>query len=228
MPLLLRNEPRPLLLWTLILACILLLMTTNAVRTEVLNLDRSSEEEKERSKDGKSVLMAMAIAQDLLKKKKELAVCKDENARLVEQGPAANQPVDDSQSLVHVDESQGRRGAMAGCISQGGSGCNTAFTFASGNRAGNSEDDEDDLAEIESKRKGGNHEAGCGCNHKGKGGNHEAGFRCNHEEYCALRWGPGRVAAMLKSQTKQEQSPEQALGMSRRPQQGQVLSTEWS
>ena len=171
MPLLLRNRPRPLLLWTLILACILL-MTTNAVRMEVLNLDQSSEEEN--SKNGTSALMAMAIVQALLKKKQELAVCKDENARLVEQGPAANQPVDDSQSLVQVDESQGRRGGMAGCISQGGmkltrssnsilltshffhaGGCNTAFTIASGNRAGNSERAlaevrEGDLAEIKS------------------------------------------------------------------------------
>jgi len=130
-------------------------MTTHAVRTEVSNLDRSSEEEEEESsieessKDGTSALMAMAIGQALLKKKKELAVCNNQIARLVEQGPAANQPVDDSQSLVQVEESQGRRGAMAGCMSQGG-GCNKAFTIASGNRAGNSEDDEDDLAEIES------------------------------------------------------------------------------
>ena len=138
-------------------------MTASAARTEVLNLDRSAEEEKERSKeenskDGTLSLMAMAIAQALLIKKQQLAVYKDENARLVEQGPAANQPADDSQSLVQVDESQGRRGAMAGCMSQGGTkltrssnsilltphffhagGCNEAFTIASGNRAGNSE-----------------------------------------------------------------------------------------
>jgi len=96
----------PLLLWTLFLTCILLLMTASAARMEVLNLDRSSEEEeKENSKDGTSALMAMAIGQ-----------------ALVEQGPAAaaNQPVDGSESLVQVGESQGRRGAMAGCISQGG------------------------------------------------------------------------------------------------------------
>jgi len=135
MPHMLHNGPSPLLLWTLFLACILMLVTTNAARMEVLNLDRSSEDEKERSKDGTCALMAMAIGQA----KKELAVCNKEIARLVEQGPATNQPVDGSESLVQVDESQGRRGAMAGCISQGGSGCNTAFTIASGNRAGNSE-----------------------------------------------------------------------------------------
>jgi len=123
-------------------------MTASAARMEVWNLDKTFEEEKENSKDGTSALMAMAIGQALLKKKK-LAVYKD-----VEQGPAANHPVDDSQSLVQVDESQGRRGAMAGCMSQGG-GCNTAFTFASGNRAGNSERAlaevrEGDLAEIKS------------------------------------------------------------------------------
>jgi len=132
------------------LACILLLVTTNAVRMEVLNLDRSSEEGK--PKDGTSALMAMAIGQALRGKEKELAVLKNEIARLVEQCPAANQPADGSESLVQVDESQGRRGGMAGCISQGG-GCNEAFTIASGNRAGNSEDDEDDLAEIESSAK---------------------------------------------------------------------------
>jgi len=142
----------PLLLWTLFLTCILLLMTASAARMEVLNLDRSSEEEeKENSKDGTSALMAMAIGQ-----------------ALVEQGPAAaaNQPVDGSESLVQVGESQGRRGAMAGCISQGGSGCDTAFTIAPGNRAGNSERalaeaaatvtrkaGEGDLAEIESSTK---------------------------------------------------------------------------
>ena len=137
-------------------------------------------------------------------------------------------------------------------------GCRRAFTIASGNRAGNSEDDEDDLAEIESSAKKKTTKLALDATTKAKeettklasdattknialcDGDQGGSLPCSRVEPNKGKKTGNKPSVstpaplflaslcLLPFMPPCDTLAETCLaGMSRRPQQGQVLSTEW-
>merc|ERR1712054_247111 len=108
-----------------------LAMTTNLQTQELLTSELSASEHAD------SEMIAMLKEQNAALKEQNGAL-KERNAQLAEKC-APEQP-EAAENLLQVDVGQGRRGGLGlnGCFSAN-DGCGAGFTYASGNRAGNSE-----------------------------------------------------------------------------------------